>query len=94
MKVLIEFLSLPNVVKIVGGKSIEFDFCGHTIDELVTELAAAYGQKLRDFLLDDSGKLDMTLRIVLNKKWISRDQMNTKINDVDSVTIMMLVGGG
>ncbi len=94
MKVLVEFLSLPNVVKIVGGRSIRFDFSGHTIDELVSELVATHGQKLRDFLLDDSGRLDMTLRIVLNKKWISRDQMSTKIDDGDSVTIMMLVGGG
>lgn len=95
MKIAVEFLSLPVVTKIVGGKSISFDFHGQTIEDLMNEIVTRYGEKVRGFLLDESGKLDRIFKVLLNKKeWISRDQMNKTLKDGDKVTIMMLVGGG
>ena len=95
MQVAVEFLSLPVVTKIVGGKSILFDFHGRTIEDLMNEMVTRYGEKVRDFLLDESGKLDRIFKVLLNKQeWVSRDQMNKILKDGDQVTIMMLVGGG
>ncbi len=95
MKIAVEFLSLPVVTKIAGGKSILFDFHGRTIEDLMNEIVTRYGEKVRGFLLDESGKLDRIFKVLLNKKeWISRDQMNKTLKDGDKVTIMMLVGGG
>lgn len=95
MKISVEFLSVPIVTKIVGGKSISFDFSGQTVDDLFNEMINKYGRKLRRFLFDDAGKLDMVFKILLNKKeWIRRDQMNKTLKDGDQVTLMMLVAGG
>ena len=86
---------MPIVTKIVGGKSISFDFSGQTVDDLISEMINKYGQKLRRFLFDDSGKLDVVFKILLNKtEWIRRDQMNKTLKDGDQVTLMMLVAGG
>ncbi len=95
MKVTVEFLSLPKITKITGGKSVTIDFRGGAVVDLVNEIADRYGEEVRRFLLDDAGKLDMTLKVLLNKKeWIKREQMDKSLNDGDVVTIMMLVGGG
>ncbi len=95
MKIAVEFLSLPVVTKIVGGKSIFFELHGRTIEDLMNELVTRYGEKVGGFLLDESGKLDRIFKILLNKKeWVTRDQMNKALKDGDKVTIMMLVGGG
>ena len=95
MKINITFLSLPKVTKIIGGKSILFNFSGQTINDLLNELVKKYGIELGQFLLDDSGKLDSIFKVLLNEKqWISRDQMNKTLEAGDQVTFMMLVGGG
>ena len=95
MKVTVEFLSLPKVTKIVGSKSVTCNFSGSNIADLMHEITNRYGEEVRRFLFDESGKLDMTLKILLNKKeWISREQTNKPLKDGDVVTIMMLVGGG
>ena len=94
-EVIVEFLSLPNVVKLVGSKSITLDFRGQTVDELVRDVAGRYGKKVQSFLLDESGRLDTHFRVVLNKKeWLKRDQLDRTLIEGDRVTIGMLVGGG
>jgi len=95
MKINLTFLSLPKVTKIIGNKSISFNFSGQTINDLLKELIKKYGTELGQFLLDDKGKLDMVFKIMLNKKeWIKRDQLDKVLKDGDQLTIMMLVGGG
>jgi molybdopterin converting factor small subunit len=95
MKIRVDFLSLPTVIKVVGSKSITFDFSGRTIHDLIKELGDKYGPKVADFLLDESGQLDMILKIILNdKEWIYRQQMEHPLKDGDKVTIMMLAAGG
>jgi molybdopterin converting factor small subunit len=95
MKITVEFLSLPIVVKKVGSKSVVLDFAGTTVNDLVHEVAARYGSEVKKFLLDESGKLDMHLAVSLNQQdFIRQDQMNKPLHDGDRVTIMMLVAGG
>ena len=95
MKITVEFLSLPNIVKMVGSKTITMDFSGQTVHDLVQAVAAKYGEGVRKFLLDESGELDLSLTVAINKRdWIRRDQMDRPLHDGDRVTIMMLVAGG
>ena len=95
MKITVEFLSIPVVAKIIGSKSTTIDFNGRTIEDLIQEITCKYGEKTRQFLLDESGKLDMIFKVILNKKeWIYRDQMDKILIEGDKVTIMMLAAGG
>jgi len=95
MKITVEFLSLPNVVKMVGSKSLTLDFHGNTAYDLIHELAAKYGKNVQQFLFDETGQFDLSLALTVNKQeWIRRDQMDRALHDGDRVTIMMLVAGG
>jgi molybdopterin converting factor small subunit len=95
MKITVEFLSLPNIVKKIGSKTIVLDFSGTTVRDLVREVAEKYGSDVKKFLLDETGNLDMTLALMINKQeWIRHNQMERLMQDGDRVTIMMLVAGG
>ena len=95
MKITVEFLSLPNVAKMVGSKMVTLDFSGTTVEELVLQVCEKYGPKVRQFLLDESGQLDLSFAVTINKKeWIRRDQMSHALCDGDQVTIMLLAAGG
>ncbi len=95
MKITVEFLSLPNVAKMVGSKAIVLDFSGTSVNDLIHELAEKYGREVQKFLLDETGQLDMSLALTLNgQEWIHRNQMEKPLRDGDKVTIMMLVAGG
>jgi len=95
MKINVEFLSVPTVTKIIGSKSLAVDFSGRTIDDLINEIGNRYGQSVRRFLLDESGKLDRMFKVLLNKKeWLRGDSMKKPLKNDDHVTIMMLVAGG
>jgi len=95
MNIQVEFLSLPGVTRIIGNKSIVFELGGSNILDLVREISDRYGQEIRQFLLDESGQLDTVFKVQLNKtRWIPRDRLDTRLQDGDRVTFMMLVGGG
>jgi len=95
MKITVEFLSLPNVVRMIGSKSIVLDFSGTTVNDLVREVAVKYGRDVQKFLLDETGNLDMTLALMINKQeWIRHNQMDRSLQDGDLVTILMMAGGG
>ncbi len=95
MKITVEFLSLPIVVRKVGSKSVVLDFKGTTVSDLIQEVAGKYGNDVKKFLLDETGKLDMHLAVSVNQKdFIRQGQMDTPLSEGDKVTIMMLVAGG
>jgi molybdopterin converting factor small subunit len=95
MRITVEFLSLPNIVRKIGSKSIVLDLAGATVNDLVHEVAAKYGSEVRRFLLDESGDLDMSLSLMLNKReWVRHNQMDKLLQDGDHITILMLAAGG
>jgi molybdopterin converting factor small subunit len=95
MKITVKFLGMPNVAKIVGRKSVPLDFPGRTVSNLIEHIVDRYGPKVRKFLLDKSGRLDISFQVLLNgKEWISRKKMKRILKDGDIVRIMMLVAGG
>jgi molybdopterin converting factor small subunit len=95
MALTVEFLSLPNVAKMVGSKTITMDFAGQTVEELILQVTEKYGGKVRQFLLDENGRLDMMLKILCNREeWIRPEQMQKPLKDGDHVTVMLLAAGG
>jgi molybdopterin converting factor small subunit len=95
MKITVEFLSLPNIVRKIGSKSVVLDFSGTTVNDLVHEVAKKYGREVQNFLLDESGNLDMSLALMLNKQeWIRHNQMDKQLQDGDLVTILIMAAGG
>ncbi len=95
MKITVEFLSLPIVVKKVGSKTIALDFSGTTVNDLIQEVAGKYGRDVQKFLLDETGQLDMSLSVLINQQeWVRHNQMDRPLQNGDRVTIMMLVAGG
>ena len=95
MALTVEFLSLPNVVKMVGGKTITMDFTDQTVEELILQVTEKFGEKVKKFLLDENGRLDMMLKVLRNQEeWIQSDQMQRPLEDGDHVTIMLLAAGG
>ena len=95
MKVAVSFVSAPNAARAVGGNSVELEINGGTIADLVQEMTKQYGEPLGRYLLDASGQLDQSFRVVLETgEWLTRDQLDRPLGDGDRVTIAMLVGGG
>jgi molybdopterin converting factor small subunit len=95
MAITVEFLSLPNVAKMVGSKIISMEYAEQTVEDLILQVAGKYGRDVQKFLLDETGKLDMSFRVLCNKvEWIYSDQMQRLLQDGDHITIMMLVAGG
>jgi molybdopterin converting factor small subunit len=95
MAITVEFLSLPNVVKMVGGKRIMMNYTGQTVESLILQITEKYGKDVRKFLLDENGCLDMTFSVMRNsEEWIHSDQMRKTLQDGDRITIMMLAAGG
>ena len=95
MAITVEFLSLPNVVRIVGSKAIMMEYSGQNVESLIRQVAEKYGKDVRKFLLDENDCLDMTFRVIRNNyEWINSDQMQKSLQDGDRITIMMLAGGG
>jgi molybdopterin converting factor small subunit len=95
MAITVEFLSLPNVVKMVGSKTIQMDYSSQNVENLIRDVAEKYGRDVKKFLLDENGRLDMFFRVVRNKEdWLQSDQMQTPLQDGDHITILMLAAGG
>ena len=95
MNITVEFLSLPNIVRMIGSKSVVLNFSGATVRDLISEVAGKYGSDVRKFLLDENGDLDMTLALMLNKQeWVRHNQMDKALQDGDHITILMLAAGG
>lgn len=95
MKVTVDFLGLPNAAKLAGGKSIDVVFPGGSIADLVTAFVERRGEALGRFLLDGEGQLDLSFQVIHNRtEWLRREQLDRAVQDGDTVTITMLVGGG
>lgn len=91
----VELLSLPIVTKAIGAKSVTMAFTDQTVQDLINDLTRRYGPKVRDFLTDGDGNLDLSIRVQLNgADWIYHDHLDHPLADGDQVTLMMLVGGG
>ena len=88
-------LFLPVLPEVIGRKELEVEFAGETVNDLIEHLVTRYGRKARQALHDEKGKLDPVIQVLLNgEEWITHDQLDTALEDGDSVMLMMMMAGG
>jgi MoaD family protein len=86
---------LPVLPEVIGRKELEVEFAGETINDLIEHLVARYGRKARQALYDEKGEFDPVVQVLLNgEEWITRDQLDTVLQDGDNVMLMMMLAGG
>ena len=95
MKVIIECLGLPTLSAVIGRR-LEVDLKGATASDLVAHLVARFGPPARRMLLDEDGRLDLTIQVMVNDEgFLPRDEFATReLIDGDRVRLMLLAGGG
>ena len=95
MKIQIESLGLPTLSKLIGKKT-EFVMADGTVADLVSHIVKQHGQKARKILLDEKGKLDMTIQVMINEEgFVPREEYSRRLlKEGDQLKFMLLVGGG
>ncbi len=95
MKVNLKILGLPTLSKVMGKKELDINFEGKTVNDLIDYIVKRYGRKAEEGLLDEEGKLDITIQVLLNgREWITHDRLGTVLKDGDSIALMLMVAGG
>jgi MoaD family protein len=95
LKVNLKILGLPTLSKVTGKKELDVNFEGKTVNDLIDYIIKRYGRKAAEALLDEEGKLDITIQVLLNgREWITHDRLDTVLKDGDSIALMLMVAGG
>jgi MoaD family protein len=86
---------LPALPEAIGGRELEIEFGGETVDDLIEYLVAQYGRKAKQALYDKQGKLDPVVQILLNgEEWVTHDRLDRPLQDGDQVVLMLMLAGG
>lgn len=95
MHITIQAFGLPTLKELLGD-SCRVEFSGKTLTDLLEQLTALHGDRLRHVLLDENGGLDMGIQVMINKKKFVRrkDFSRQRLRDGDTVFFMMLAAGG
>ena len=95
MKIQVESLGLPTLSELIGKKT-EIELTGKTVEDLVAYITNKHGQKARKVLLDNKGKLDLTIQVMINDEgFVARDEFpQRKLKEGDQVKFLLLAGGG
>ena len=86
---------LPVLPEAMGGKELQVEFPGETVNDLIEHLIERYGRKARQALYDRNGQLDPVVQILLNgEQWVPHDQLDTVLQDGDDVMLALMLAGG
>jgi len=72
--------------------TVKLDLTDATMADVIDQMAAQYGIKVKEELLDEEGNLDYVYGIF--NDGIRVDDLATRIQDGAEVDIVMLMGGG
>ncbi|HEY46100.1 MAG TPA: MoaD/ThiS family protein [Anaerolineae bacterium] len=74
---------------------MDFEFSGATVNDLIESLVKRYGQKAWQALYDEKGEFDPLVQVLLNgEQWVTRDQLDTALQNGDDLIFMMMIAGG
>ncbi len=77
---------------ILRDVEITLDMAGNSIRDLIDQLAAQYGQEVREQLLDEQGNLDYAYLFLIGGERV--DSPSHKVEDGDEIMIASMLGGG
>ena len=90
-------IALYGGARVVSGKSIvdlSFDTPTITLAQMLEKLIASY-PRVRSYLLDASGCLHTSIRVLINKERLQADAtFETLLHDEDQVTLLVAIAGG
>ncbi|MFC1943275.1 MoaD/ThiS family protein [Chloroflexota bacterium] len=73
--------------------TVELDLAGSTLADVIDQLAARYGVKVKEELLDEEGNLDYAYGIFFGDGERVAD-LTTQIEDGAELVILIMLGGG
>ncbi len=96
MQIEVEFIGFPTVYDIFPEGRHRVAFEGKTIRDLVENLIAQKGARLKEALLDPgTGRLDPTIQVCLDKRFLARDEIpDVSVEEGNCVTFLRLLAGG
>lgn len=96
MKINIEFIGFPVIYDLFPEGSHAYPFPGDTILQLVDDLIARHGERMKDALLDPgTRKMDPTIQVRINGRFVLRDVISgQRIQEGDHVAFLKLLAGG
>jgi len=96
MIIKIEFIGFPVIYDLFPEGTHPYCLSGKTIPELLEELIAGYGQRLKESLLDiGTNKMDPTIQVRINGKFILKEEIwREEIREGDRVAFLKLLAGG
>jgi len=90
-------VALYGGARVVSGKSVvdlSFDTPTITLAQMLEELIASY-PRVRSYLLDATGMLQTSIRVLINNERLEPDAtLETLLHDEDQVTLLVAVAGG
>lgn len=92
----IRFLGFPVLYDQLEGESIQIDFVGRTLEDLIRDLLSRHGESIREALWDMAiDGLDPSIQIAVNGKFVeARNANNIEVDKGDQITFMRLLAGG
>jgi sulfur carrier protein ThiS len=96
IRIEIVFVGFPRVYDILQGDRVTYTFSGRYVSDLVLDMVRRYGKDIEESLLaKGSQKLDPTVRIMINRKHLKREDLGHEIlRDGDEITLLRLLAGG
>ena len=87
-------IRLPTLLRAAADGAASVQANGSTVGEVFTDLVGTY-PGLKGQLIDDSGSLHKFVNVYLNDDDIRYlDQLDTKVSESDSISILPAVAGG
>lgn len=95
MVIHVDILGVPMLSDALGGKHLEVEISGTGIPDLVEAVAALGGKPAREVLFTADGGYENTIQLAVNgQRFVSLADRETRLEDGDRVTFLMLIGGG
>jgi hypothetical protein len=91
MKIHLRIEGVAPLYKILHNKkALDFDFPGNTLADFTNELIRKYGPGVKKAILDQTGEIDMELRVVVNQSnhLSYGERMAVPLHDGDTLHLM------
>ncbi len=96
MQIEVEFIGFPTVYDIFPEGRHRVTFEGKKIRDLIEDLIAQKGGRLKEALLEPgTDRLDPTIQVCIDKRFLARDEISdVSIGEGNCITFLRLLAGG